>query len=158
MNKVKIASILNGANNSGGHQSINNNNNTNNTKKQSTSTTMNPTMTTTVKDHKSLRNKTSTSMNNINNSNNNIDHWNLCQPSCNITNKEYCREREPNRYVCECRPGYVRRPSDNLCQGNNATDVDDGGELFNDNNDNNLDNYSNHFFRIAFFFLGDDII
>ncbi|UXI23075.1 alan shepard protein [Sarcoptes scabiei] len=99
-------------------KSINNNNNTNNTKKQSTSTTMNPTMTTTVKDHKSLRNKTSASMNNINNSNNNnnIDHWNLCQPSCNITNKEYCREREPNRYVCECRPGYVRRPSDNLCQ------------------------------------------
>lgn len=48
-----------------------------------------------------------------------VDHLQLCDPACNVTNKEYCRESDiPNLYTCECRPGYVRRPSDNLCQGN----------------------------------------
>jgi len=41
----------------------------------------------------------------------------LCNPACNLTNKEYCRENELAKYSCECRPGYVRRPSDNQCQG-----------------------------------------
>ncbi|KAJ6225519.1 hypothetical protein RDWZM_004064, partial [Blomia tropicalis] len=40
----------------------------------------------------------------------------LCSPACNVTNKEHCKESESGRYSCECRPGYVRRPSDNMCQ------------------------------------------
>lgn len=43
-----------------------------------------------------------------------LDHCNL---SCNMTNKEYCKDMSNGKYSCECRPGYVRRPSDNLCQG-----------------------------------------
>lgn len=47
----------------------------------------------------------------------------LCTPACNATNKEYCKVEEaatsaaPGKYTCECRPGYVRRPSDGSCQG-----------------------------------------
>lgn len=40
----------------------------------------------------------------------------LCSPGCNSTNKEYCKE-DSGKYTCECRPSFVRRPSDKACQG-----------------------------------------
>lgn len=61
-------------------------------------------------------NQTSPMMTMRNRTNSMIDHQ-MCNPTCNVTNKEMCKEVETSRYACECRPGYVRRPSDNLCQG-----------------------------------------
>lgn len=40
----------------------------------------------------------------------------VCSPACNATKREYCRQWK-GQYGCECRPGFVRRPSDGLCQG-----------------------------------------
>lgn len=92
LNKAKVASILTGANNR-----QNNANNKQQTKPTNVFASGQP---------------VSPSMRNIT-----IVKDQLCEPACNVTNKEYCRESETNRFTCECRPGYVRRPSDNLCQG-----------------------------------------
>lgn len=48
---------------------------------------------------------------------NNID-LKLCDVPCNSSNKEICKVGEHGQHTCECRPNYVRRPSDNVCQGN----------------------------------------
>lgn len=48
---------------------------------------------------------------------NNID-LKLCDVPCNSSNKEICKVGENGQHTCECRPNYVRRPSDNVCQGN----------------------------------------